>query len=95
MSGKKISPSEGFCEDGVIAFHKIGAPCLSAAFLSCHLLLPSTCSSWKEGHQAMLMSLKHVEIQERMDLNVGGNRQAPGVNVNCPPLLRRKAMFVK
>ena len=53
----------------------------------------------------MWMSLKHVETQERMDqnininelinINIWTNRQAPGMDMNFPPLLRQEASFIK
>ena len=70
------------------AFMSVSA--LSPPLLSCHRLLPSACTVWKEGPQEMLMCLKHAEMEERVDLNVCINRQAPATHMNFPPLLREK-----
>lgn len=41
------------------------------------------------------MGLKHVEMKERMDLNIRINRQTPGIHMNFSPFLRQKAIFIK
>lgn len=41
------------------------------------------------------MGLRHVDMKERMNLNICINRQAPRIHMNFPPLLRQKAIFIK
>lgn len=41
------------------------------------------------------MGLKHVEMKERMDLNICINRPAPGIHMNFSRFLRQKAISIK